>query len=244
MDFPGIVDKASSALLWWLPALLLVGLVRAPQLIRVIARRRRGAEVRLDPGIYHQAHHVEIPTPEGRARIDHVLLSRFGIFVVKTEIAPGWILGDPEAAQWTRRLYRNSSRFENPLPHLERATRALAAALAIPAEDVHPVVTFVGDTVFKAEMPSNVTRGVGFVDYVRSFQTPVFSEDEVAALAQRLQRGLPTPTLAARAAEDRECGQRSDASTRCHCPRCGSVLHHVTGAPATEPGPAATKKLA
>lgn len=241
MDFPEIVSKASRALLWWLPVILLVGLVKAPWLKEAIARRRRGAEVRLDPGIYLQAHQVDVPTPKGQARIEHVLLSRFGVFVVKTETAAGWILGEPGEAQWTRQLYRKSSRFENPLPQLERDTHALAAALGIPADDVHPVVTFVGDTVFKTEMPPNVTRGVGFVDYVTSFETPVFSENEVAKLAQRLQRGLSPPTLAARSPKAREHEQRSDAGTICSCPHCGGALPGTPGAPTSKPEPSATE---
>ncbi len=250
MDYPQFIDKVFSALLWWIPVLVLILLARAPRLKALLAwgRRRRGGQIVLDPDIYRQAHLVSVPTPRGRARIDHVFVSRFGVFAVRTEPAAGWILGAPTERQWTRQYYRTLARFANPLRQLEGHAHALATALRIPADHVHPVVTFVGDTAFKTEMPPNVTRGVGFVDYIRSFQTPVFSEDEVRALAERLQQGGLSPASrpgskeAPRQAPNMAPKQtpkpapkrapkstvapapRAAADEADHCPRCGARL--------------------
>ncbi|WP_052314968.1 nuclease-related domain-containing protein [Thiocystis violascens] len=99
---------------------------------------------------------------------------------MQTQTTADWIQGEPGDALWTRQIYRRSTRLENPLRQLERHSGTLASAPGIPAEHFHPVVTFVGDTAFN--------RGLSFVDYIRSFETLIFSEHEVMEMAQRLDR--------------------------------------------------------
>lgn len=53
--------------------------------------------------------------------------------------------------------------------------KALEATLGIAPEHLHSVITFVGGSTFKTTMPANVTEGIGFIRYIKSFQQPVFS---------------------------------------------------------------------
>jgi len=48
----------------------------------------------LDDKIYHSINNVTIPTANGTTQIDHVIVSRFGLFVVETKNMKGWIFGD------------------------------------------------------------------------------------------------------------------------------------------------------
>ncbi|MDZ7854092.1 MAG: nuclease-related domain-containing protein [Halomonas sp.] len=64
---------------------------------------------------YKPIHNVTLPTPDGSTQIDHIFVSRFGIFVVETKNMKGWIFGDKDQAQWTQKIYRKSFRFQNPL---------------------------------------------------------------------------------------------------------------------------------
>lgn len=45
----------------------------------------------------------------------------------------------------------------------------------------HSVITFVGGSTFKTEVPACVTQGIGYIDYIKSFQQPIFSQAEVDA---------------------------------------------------------------
>ncbi len=229
-----IIDKGLRVLALWVPVLLLIGIAKARQPKKLLAwvRGRRGAPILLDPVTYRQIHFVTVPTPSGEAAIEHVFVSRFGVFGVQVVTTSGWISGQIAEPEWTRQHYRMQSRLANPMHQSIATGIALAAALDIPADRVHPVIAFVGDVVFKTEMPVNVTRGIGFAEYIRSFETPVFSQDEVDALVERLRapRTLSDAdgtgeTLSDPPADERAepCGQSApDASDR--CPHCGLPL--------------------
>ncbi len=54
----------------------------------------------------------------GRTRctqLDHVVVSRFGVFVIETKNYRGWIFGSEKQPQWTQQIYRQKNRFQNPL---------------------------------------------------------------------------------------------------------------------------------
>ncbi len=74
-------------------------------------------------------HDVMLRTADGTTRVDHVLVSRFGVFVVETKNMRGWILGSERQAQWTPKTYRRSFRFQNPLRQNHRHERAVAEVL-------------------------------------------------------------------------------------------------------------------
>ncbi|OSR34290.1 hypothetical protein BV323_04232 [Pseudomonas syringae pv. actinidiae] len=62
--------------------------------------------------------------------------------------------------------------------------------------NLHSVISFVGESTFKTPMPINVTQGAGFIRYIRSFQQRVFSEAQVDALVSALQAGRRPPNHA------------------------------------------------
>ncbi|EIA1300435.1 NERD domain-containing protein, partial [Vibrio vulnificus] len=64
---------------------------------------------------YTLVRNVTLPTDDGTTQIDHIVVSRFGIFVVETKNMKGWIFGSKSQKQWTQKVYRHSSKFQNPL---------------------------------------------------------------------------------------------------------------------------------
>lgn len=55
----------------------------------------------------------------------------------------------------------------------------MQALLGLGDHQMHSVVVFVGDNTFKTSMPDNVTRGLGYVRYVKSKQEAVLSPEQV-----------------------------------------------------------------
>ena len=60
--------------------------------------------------------------------------------------------------------------FQNPLRQNFKHVKALESALQVPADTIHSIVTFVGDTTFKTPMPPNVTYGAEFIRYIKTFK--------------------------------------------------------------------------
>ncbi len=111
MDYSPIVAQAWGMLTWFIPAALLIGLLKSPWAKGQIGELlvRLFAHWQLDKQIYRRLHNVTLNTPDGTTQIDHVFLSPYGIFVLETKNMTGWIFGSEKQAQWTPKLYKPPS---------------------------------------------------------------------------------------------------------------------------------------
>ncbi len=96
----------------------------------------------------------------------------------------GWIYGDPDQPMWTQKIFRHSNRFQNPLRQNYKHTKTLQQLLGLNDDQVHSVVVYVGDSTFKSDMPDNVTYGLAYIRYIKSFKTKVLSPDQVTLKTQ------------------------------------------------------------
>ena len=212
MDYSPIIGQVWGMLAWFIPAALLIGLLKSPWakghigelLVRFFAHRQ------LDERTYRRLHNVTLDTPDGTTQIDHVFLSPYGIFVLETKNMSGWIFGTERQAQWTQRFRKRSFKFQNPLRQNYKHLKALEATLGVDPAHLHSVITFVGGSTFKTEVPANVSQGIGFIRYIKSFQQAVFSEAEVDAMLHALQNGRRAPTFATHREHVQNPRRRSD----------------------------------
>jgi restriction system protein len=111
----------------------------------------------LDPLSYRVFHDLYLPRHDGRGttQIDHVVLSRFGIFVIETKNYDGWIFGGARQQMWTRSIFGRNTQFPNPLDQMHPHVVAVQAFLRLPERSFCPLVFFV-DGDFRTEMPENV----------------------------------------------------------------------------------------
>lgn len=157
---------------------------------------------RLPSSEYKVYHDVTLPTSRGPTQIDHIVVSRYGVFVIETKNYTGWIFGDAMSPQWTQVLYGHKSRFQNPLRQNFKHTKAVESFLSLSPRDVHSVVVFVGDAKFKTDLPENVTYLRELGSYIRSFQDLLLDTSRVMAIAATLSDHMegreirPPPALA------------------------------------------------
>lgn len=182
----------------------------------------------LPKSTYTRFHDVTLPTPDGTTQIDHIFVSRFGVFVVETKNMGGWIFGGARARQWTQ-VFRGGKkfRFQNPLRQSYRHVKAVEGALTglgVPRGAVRTVVAFVGAATLKTELPANVTVGRGFASYVRSFHEPILSTDQVSAACRALAAGRLPSSGATRRQHVRRLRAQSWPGAPRKCPRCGQDM--------------------
>ncbi len=141
----------------------------------------------LDITTYHPCYGIVIPTPEGAVRLDHVIVSRYGLFVIETGRNGGWIVGDAQLSHWTS-VYPGGARhhFPNPLPDAEALAGALADALGVPRRTVFPVIVFRGECELADALPDNVVKRSP-ASYIRRRRSQVFREEQVAELREKLK---------------------------------------------------------
>ena len=169
---------------------------------------------------YTRFHDVIVPTRHGTTQIDHILLSRFGIFVIETKNINGWIFGNEKSKYWTQCMYGKKYKFQNPLHQNYRHTKALANYLQTDHDNLHSVVFFIGDTAkLKTALPSNVMTH-GLSAYIKSFQSNVFSDLELNSFEQKILqlRDLNIST------KDHVANLKLRHASTSTCPKCGGDL--------------------
>ena len=65
-------------------------------------RLSREVKARFRPPDYHLLNHIKLRLKDGTTQIDHILVSRFGIFVIETKDYGGWIFGGANDRFWTQ----------------------------------------------------------------------------------------------------------------------------------------------
>ncbi|HAU8253916.1 TPA: nuclease [Vibrio vulnificus] len=168
---------------------------------------------------------VTLPTSDGTTQVDHIVVSKYGIFVVETKNMKGWIFGSARQKQWTQKIYRHSSKFQNPLHQNYKHIKALETLLGCSEEHLHSVIVFIGDSTFKTEMPPNVTYARGSIRYIQQFNEVVFSDKDYARLTEyinqiKFKRGVITDLKHRKHVKEVVTSKASSNQ----CPRCGSEM--------------------
>ena len=139
---------------------------------------------------YHLLNNVTLPDGDGNGttQIDHVLVSRFGIFVLESKHYTGWIYGSERNASWTQVLFKKHYKFQNPLRQNYKHVMCVSGLLDfLPPGLVHSVVVFTGDAVFKTPMPREVMGLAQLPNHLRDFMTEVLSQNRLEFCVGRLE---------------------------------------------------------
>lgn len=136
---------------------------------------------------YHLMNHLTLRWEDGTTQIDHILISRFGIFVIETKDYKGWIFGRAEQAHWTQVLFRRKYQFQNPLLQNYRHVLAVRAALDfLPPDTIKSLIVFVGSAELKTQ-PAGVYKLPDLLDYLRAQTTELISLNRMQFCIGRLE---------------------------------------------------------
>jgi hypothetical protein len=140
------------------------------------------------PPDYHLMNHVTIRMEDGTTEVDHILVSRFGVFVIETKDYSGWIFANAADATWTQVLFRWRFKFQNPILQNKRHVRAVKDLLDfLPPEAVKSIVVFSGDAEFKTETPQGVIEIGQLTAYLRQHSEVVMSANRLQFCVGRLE---------------------------------------------------------
>jgi ribosomal protein L37AE/L43A len=179
----------------------------------------------LDKKTYRLIRNVTLPTDDGSTQIDHVIVSKYGIFVVETKNMKGWIFGGEKQKTWTQVIYKTKTKFQNPLRQNYKHVKTLEGLLCLPADCFYSVIVFMGDCKFKTPMPENVLFPLEYISYVKSKLTHRLKDDQVNQVVQaieqcRFDRSLKTHINHARHVKELMAEKKKVNL----CPKCGSPL--------------------
>jgi hypothetical protein len=199
--------------------------IRSPGRIGARGERRVNRVVRwsLNSDVYELFDDVTLPTVRGTTQIDHIVVSRYGVFVIETKNMKGWIFGGERQRQWTQVLYTEKHKFQNPLRQNYLHTETLRRLLGLEKSQVFSVVAFVGDSEFRTPMPDNVTEGRDYIRYIKSKRIPLLTAEQVAMISARIsQSKLASDPRTLRKKHIQSLNERHGSHHA--CPKCGAPL--------------------
>jgi hypothetical protein len=140
------------------------------------------------PPDYHLMNHVTLRLKRGTTQVDHILVSRFGVFVIETKNYKGWIFANAKWATWTQVLFYQKFKFQNPIFQNDGHVRAVQGLLDfLPPGTIKSVVVFTGTGEFRTEVPQGVFNISGLVGYLREQKVEVMPVDGVQFCVGRIE---------------------------------------------------------
>lgn len=187
----------------------------------------------LDKSVYFPLNNLTLPTANGTTQIDHVVVSKYGIFVVEAKNIDGWIFGDERSPHWSVVKPGRKFRMQNPLHQNYRHVKVVSDFLGLDESQLHSMVMFWGECEFKTEMPRNVMLK-GYATYIKSFDKVLFTDEEVRTVLEALRTGALPKTWATRRVHLESLQARHASTTT--CPKCASPLILRTAKAGTNAG--------
>lgn len=189
----------------------------------------------LDSSVYHVFNNILLSVSGRTTQIDHVVVSRYGVFVLETKDKTGWIFGGEKNSQWTQVIFHARIRFQNPLRQNYLHTKSLSEFLGITHDKIHSLIVFWGDCEFKTPMPDNVVKGIFKpTNFIKSKTLVLFTDQEVETLCQKLKTAKDTTTLSRQFNHAYSLQVRYDNNSV--CPQCGGRLVERTSTRGTRVG--------
>ncbi len=146
--------------------------------------------LKLEKHLYHRLNNITLPLANGGStQIDHVIVSKYGIFVIETKNYKGWIFGNETQRQWTQSFPNGRKyKFQNPLRQNYLHIRTLSDLLDLELRYFHSMIAFIGECELKTrdELPEHVLTS-GMVSYIKRKQDEILSEDEVQSIVTQIE---------------------------------------------------------
>jgi Nuclease-related domain len=137
---------------------------------------------------FYLFNHVTLPLRDGTTQIDHILVSRFGVFVIETKHYSGWIFANPKQTRWTQVLYRRKSYFQNPIFQNLLHVKTVQGLLDfLPPESIQSAVVFTGNAEFKTTVPEGVYELADFIVHVKESTAEVMSQNRMQFCVGRIE---------------------------------------------------------
>ena len=94
-----------------------------------------------------------VPKQDGQlTQVDHVVVSKYGVFVIETKNYSGWIFGSEKQKNWTQTIYKKKTRFYNPILQNNTHIKALQYFLNM-GMTMHSIIVFSDAATLKFKEP-------------------------------------------------------------------------------------------
>jgi cbb3-type cytochrome oxidase subunit 3 len=133
---------------------------------------------RLNAEEYKVFNNVLIVTGNESSQIDHVVISKYGIFVIETKNYKGWIFGNENDKYWTQVIFRYKTKIINPIKQNWNHVHALKNIFPNLKNVIYyPIIVFAGNANLK-----KITSTIPVIYNKNLFET-IMSKREIINLS-------------------------------------------------------------
>jgi hypothetical protein len=176
-------------LLWILPLILLILFLSSPRFRGDIAasRVRRLLAQGLESRHYTVFNRIRLPAGGGSVTIDHLVVSKFGVFVIASHHARGNVAGGEYQDRWRQQFLGRTTLFENPLHQCRLQAEAVQRLLEIPQNRVKSLLVLGGHASFRGGLHSGMATPERMIAQLRKYADHCLDEGQVRAILARLR---------------------------------------------------------
>jgi len=124
----------------------------------------------------------------GTSQIDHIVISKYGLFVVETKNYQGWITGGERSEKWTQTIYKKKSQFFNPLRQNYGHIRALMELLDLPQDKFIPIIAFSDKAELKVNVTSHVVYYSDVIKVIQNYKNIILTDNQVDNIYETLTK--------------------------------------------------------
>lgn len=170
---------------------------------------------------------------EYSSQIDHVVVSKYGVFVIETKNYKGMVYGGEYSEHWTQNIWGNKYKLYNPILQNQGHVKALKAYLGVRNFPFISVITFSSRGTVKVNANENFVMYYSDITYfIKQQKLILLSEEETQFVIQMLNK-LPKFSRKDKQKHIENVRFREYKSQKAvfnkKCPRCGGSLVPHTG---------------
>jgi hypothetical protein len=181
---------------------------------------------------YHHFRNIIVPTSRGTSEIDHLIVSRYGLFVIELKDRSGWIYGAEADPYWTAVHFKKKYKFQNPIHQNFGHLKALQEVLGTSLQKMFSIVVFRGRFRFMKPVPQNVFFHRCSSWVARRTEAVIENQEVVRILSVLRALGVSGSF----AASQHAASVRQRYASVTQCPKCGGTLIERVARSGSAPG--------
>ena len=187
------------------------------------------ALLKLDKNEYKILNNIMIEVNGITHQIDHIIISKYGIFVIETKQYNGYITGNEYDKNWclkagTKKIYIN-----NPMHQNYGHVIALSQKLNLPQDKFIPIICIPSTAKVNVKSKIPVARNYNLVEIIKSYRDIIIEEPEKILEILKLSNISDRKKKKEHIKYAKEVTELKKENSIGKCPKCGGILVLRTG---------------
>lgn len=162
-------------------------------------------------------------------QIDHVIVSKYGVFVIETKQYNGYITGNEYDKNWCLKAGAKKVFINNPMHQNYGHVIALSQKLNLPQDKFVPIICIPSTAKVNVKSKIPVARNYNLVDIIECYQDKIIEEPEKILEILKLSNISDRKKKKEHIKYAKEVTELKKESSIGKCPKCGGTLVLRTG---------------